>query len=89
MSHFTTTMDYNTENNLIEVVKRKRGRPKIFTEEEQKEKMKIISHRYYEKVCTQKKEDVRLYYIDNRDAIRERKRLYYLRKKSEKQNLVN
>ena len=36
-----------------------------------------------------KKEDVRLYYIENRDAIRERKRLHYLRKKAEKQNLVN
>ena len=71
-------MDYNTENTIIEIVKRPRGRPKIFTEEEQKEKMKIISHRYYQKVCEQKKEDVRLYYIENRDAIRERKRLYYL-----------
>ena len=35
------------------------------------------------------KEDVRLYYIENRDAIRERKRLYYLRKKAETQNSVN
>jgi len=69
--------------------KRPRGRPKIFTEHEQKEKMKIISQRYYQKVCEQKKEDVRLYYIENRDAIRERKRLYYLRQKEEKINLVN
>jgi len=69
--------------------KRPRGRPKIFTNDEQKEKMKIISHIYYQKVCEQKKEDVRLYYIENRDAIRERKRLYYLRQKEEKLNLVN
>ena len=60
--------------------KRPRGRPKIFTEEEQKEKVKIQSHKYYERIC-EKKEDVRLYYIANRDAIRERKRLHYLRKK--------
>ena len=74
-------MDYNTENIIIEIVKRPRGRPKIFTEEEQKETMKIISQRHYQKACEQKKEDVRLYYIENRDAIRERKRLHYLRKK--------
>ena len=61
--------------------KRPRGRPKIFTEEEQKEKVKIISQRYYQNNSEQKKESVRLYYIENIDAIRERKRLYYLRKK--------
>ena len=64
-------------------IKRKPGRPKVFTEEEQKEKVKIISQRYYQKNSEQKKENVRLYYIENRDAIRERKRLYYLRKKAE------
>ena len=64
-------------------IKRPRGRPKIFTEEEQKEKVKIISQRYYQNNSEQKKENVRLYYIENRDAIRERKRLYYLRKKAE------
>ena len=69
--------------------KRPRGRPKIFTEEEQKEKVKIISQRYYQNNSEQKKENVRLYYIENRDAIRERKRLYYLRKKAETQNSVN
>ncbi len=82
-------MDHNTENTVIEIVKRPRGRPKIFTEEEQKEKVNIISQRYYQKNSEQKKEDVRLYYIENRDAIRERKRLHYLRQKTEKQNLVN
>ena len=64
-------------------IKRPRGRPKIFTEEEQKEKVRIISQRYYQNHSEQKKENVRLYYIENRDAIRERKRLYYLRKKAE------
>ena len=29
-------------------IKRPRGRPKIFTEEEQKEKVRIISQRYYQ-----------------------------------------
>ena len=64
-------------------IKRPRGRPKIFTEEEQKEKVRISSQRYYQNHSEQKKENVRLYYIENRDAIRERKRLYYLRKKAE------
>ena len=77
-----TTMDQTP-------TKRPRGRPKIFTEEEQKEKVKIQSHKYYERICEKRKEDVRLYYIANRDAIRERKRLHYLRRKAEKQNLVN
>ena len=81
-------MDHNTEYVIIEIVRRPRGRPKIFTEEEQKEKVKIQSRKYYEQIC-EKKEDVRLYYIENRDAIRERKRLHYLRKKAEKQNSVN
>ena len=89
MTHYTTTMDYNTENTIIEIVKRPRGRPKIFTAEEQKEKTKIISQRYYQNNCEQKKEYVKSYYIENRDAVRERKRLYYLRKKEEKLNLVN
>ena len=74
-------MDHNTENVIIEIVKRPRGRPVIFTKEEQKEKIKIISQRYYQNNCEQKKENVKLYYIENRDAIRERKRLHYLRKK--------
>ena len=82
-------MDHNTENSIIEIVKRKPGRPVIFTKEEQKEKVKIISQRYYQNNCEQKKEHVKLYYIENRDAIRERKRLHYLRKKAEKQNSVN
>ena len=82
-------MDHNTENVVIEFVKRPRGRPRKFTAEEQKEKVKIISQRYYQNNCEKKKEDVRLYYIENRDAIRERKRLHYLRKKAEKQNSVN
>ena len=82
-------MDHNTENVIIEIVKRPRGRPRLFTEEEQKEKVKIQSRKYYEQICEKKKEDVRLYYIENRDAIRERKRLHYLRKKAEKQNSVN
>ena len=69
--------------------KRPRGRPKIFTEEEQKEKVRLSSQRYYQNNSEQKKESVRLYYIENIDAIRERKRLYYLRKKAEKQNSVN
>ena len=64
-------------------IKRPRGRPKIFTEEEQKEKVRISSQRYYQNHSEQKKENVRLYYIENRDAIRERTRLYYLRKKAE------
>ena len=81
-------MDHNTENVIIEIVKRPRGRPKIFTEEEQKEKVKRISQRYYQNNCEQTK-NVRLYYIENRDAIRERKRLHYLRKKAEKQHSVN
>ena len=82
-------MDHNTENVIIEIIKRPRGRPKIFTEEEQKEKVRIQSRKYYQQICVKKKEDVRLYYIENRDAIRERKRLHYLRKKAEKQNSVN
>ena len=81
-------MDHNTENVIIEIVKCKPGRPVIFTKEEQKEKVKIISQRYYQNNCEQKKEYVKSYYIENRDAVRERKRLYYLRKKSEKQNVV-
>ena len=81
-------MDYNTENTIIEIVKRPRGRPKIFTAEEQKEKTKKNSQRYYQNNCEQKKEYVKSYYIENRDAVRERKRLYYLMKKSEKQNVV-
>ena len=82
-------MDHNTENVINEIVKRRPGRPNFFTSEEQKEKMKISSQRHYQKVCEQRKEDVRLYYIENRDAIRERKRLHYLRQKAEQQNLVN
>ena len=70
----TTTMDQLQ-------TKRPRGRPQIFTPEEQKEKTKIISQRYYQNNCEQKKEYVKSYYIENRDAVRERKRLYYLRKK--------
>ena len=89
MTDITTTMDYNTENTIIEIVKKRPiGRPKIFTAEEQKEKTKIISQRYYQNNCEQKKEYVKSYYIENRDAVRERKRIYYLRKKSEKQNVV-
>ena len=80
-------MDHNTENVIIEIVKRPRGRPKILTEEEHKEKVEIQPRKYCEQICEQK-EDVRLYYIENRDAIRERKRLHYLRKKAEKQNSV-
>ena len=34
---------------------KRRGRPKIFTEEEQKRKVKIISQRYYQNNCEQKK----------------------------------
>ena len=52
-------MDYNTENTIIEIVKKRPiGRPKIFTAEEQKEKTKIISQRYYQNNCEQKKEYV-------------------------------
>ena len=47
-------MDHNTENVIIEIVKRPRGRPKIFTEEEQKEKVKIQSRKYYEQICENK-----------------------------------
>ena len=47
-SNFTTTMDYNTESVITEIVKRPRGRPKICTEEEQKEKVKTESRKYYE-----------------------------------------
>ena len=39
-----TTMDQTP-------TKRPRGRPKIFTEEEQKEKVKIQSRKYYEQIC--------------------------------------
>ena len=82
-------MDHNTENVIIEIVKRPRGRPRLFTEEEQKEKVRIQSRKYYQQICENKKEDVRLYYIENRDAIRERKRLHYLKNKAEQHNLVN
>ena len=34
---------------------KRRGRPKIFTEEEQKEKVKIQSHKYYERICENKR----------------------------------
>ena len=36
-------------------IKRPRGRPKIFTEEEQKEKVRISSQRYYQNHSEQKK----------------------------------
>ena len=36
-------------------IKRKPGRPKVFTEEEQKEKVRIISQRYYQKNSEKKK----------------------------------
>ena len=81
MTHITTMDQLPTE--------RPRGRPKIFTEEEQKEKVRLSSQRYYQNNSEQKKENVRLYYIENIDAIRERKRLHYLRTKAEKQNSVN
>ena len=48
-------MDHNTENVIIEIVKRRPGRPKIFTEEEQKEKVKIQSRKYYEQICEKKR----------------------------------
>ena len=35
--------------------KRPRGRPKIFTEEEQKEKVRLSSQRYYQNNSEQKK----------------------------------
>ena len=47
-THYTTAMDHNTENVVIEFVKRPRGRPRKFTAEEQKEKVRIISQRYYQ-----------------------------------------
>ena len=51
-----TTMDYNTENIIIQIVKKRpRGRPQIFTPEEQKENTKIISQRYYQNNCEQNK----------------------------------
>ena len=53
-------MDYNTENTIIEIVKKcPRGRPKIFTAEEHKEKTKIISQKYYQNNCEQKKEKLK------------------------------
>lgn len=83
-------MDYNTENIIIEIAKRPRGRPKKYvTEEERTEIKRTNDRKYYQQNCEAKKENVRLYYIENRDAIRERKRLHYLRKKEEKLNLVN
>ena len=84
-THYTTIMDHNTGNTIIEIAKRPRGRPKVFTEEEQVETMKTVSQRYYQKKHSeQKKEHVRLYYVENRDALRERTRSYDLRKKAEK-----
>ena len=60
-------MDYSTENTIIEIVKRPRGRPRKFTAEEQKEKVRIQSQKYYQTNCEKKKEAVKLYYIENRD----------------------
>ena len=69
-------MDHNTENVIIEIVKRKPGRPKIFTEEEQKEKVKIISQRYYQKIANKKKKmldyiilKIEMLYVSENDYI--------------------
>ena len=47
-------MDYNTENIISEIVKRPRGRPKMFTNAEQKEQMKIQSQKYDQTICEKK-----------------------------------
>ena len=56
-------MDYNTENVIIEIVKRPRGRPRLFTEEEQKEKVRIQSRKYYQQTCEKKKKKMLDYTI--------------------------
>ena len=53
---------------------RPRGRPQIFTEEKEKETMKIHLQQNDQNTCETRTEDVRLDYIENRDTIRERKR---------------
>ena len=56
--------------------KRPRGRPKIFTEEEQKEKVKIQSHKYYERIGEKKKKmldyiilQIEMLYVSESDYI--------------------
>ena len=57
-------------------IKRPRGRPKIFTEEEQKEKVRIISQRYYQKNSEKKKKmldyiilKIEMLYVSENDYI--------------------
>ena len=50
-SHFTTTMDHNTESTIIEIVKRPKGRPRRETplaDEETKQRAREIAKRHYE-----------------------------------------
>ena len=57
-------------------IKRKPGRPKVFTEEEQKEKVRIISQRYYQKNSEKKKKmldyiilKIEMLYVSENDYI--------------------
>ena len=69
-------MDHNTENVIIEIVKRPRGRPRLFTEEEQKEKVRIQSRKYYQQICEKKKKmldyiilKIEMLYVSENDYI--------------------
>ena len=51
MTQYTATMDQHTENVIIEIVKRPRGRPKRQTQltvEEKKQRARDIAKRHYE-----------------------------------------
>ena len=75
-------MDYNTENTVIQIVKRSRGRPKKYvTEEERLEIRRANDRKYYNQNSEAKKEKVREYKAANKDYILQRKRDLYHKKK--------
>ena len=76
-------MDYNTENTIIEIVKRPRGRPKKYVNEEERLEIKRANDRkYYNQNSEAKKEKVREYQTANKEYILQRKRDLYHQKKN-------